>query len=292
MNENTLKLGLPKGSLQETTLSLMEKAGFRFSGAGRSYYLNSDDETIEARMVRSQEMAPYVQDGHFDAGITGLDWVRETGSDVVTVADLIYSKASMRPCKWVLAVPDSSGIKSVKDLEGKSVATEVVNLARGYFKENGVKVDVEFSWGATEIKAPDFVDAIVEITETGNSLRANKLRIVDTILETNTQLIANKAAWENPWKREKLESIAMLLQAAIAAEGKVGLKMNVKAEDLDKVIAILPAITSPTISQLSDERWVAVETIIEEKTVRECIPALKRAGAAGIVEYPLNKVID
>lgn len=292
MSKKKLKLGLPKGSLQESTLSLLEKAGFRFSGAGRSYYLNSDDETIEARMVRSQEMAPYVEDGHFDAGITGLDWVKETGAKVVAVADLIYSKASMRPCKWVLAVPESSAIKSVKDLDGKSVATEVVNIAKDYFKKHGVKVDVEFSWGATEIKAPEFVDAIVEITETGNSLRANNLRIVDTILETNTQLIANKAAWADPWKREKIESIVMLLQAAIAAEGRVGLKMNVKAEDLDKVIRILPAITSPTISHLSDKAWVAVETIIEEKKVRECIPALKRAGAAGIVEYPLNKVID
>lgn len=292
MSENKLKLGLPKGSLQESTMMLLEKAGFRFSGAGRSYYLNSDDETIEARMVRSQEMAPYVEDGHFDAGITGLDWVMETGADVVAVADLVYSKASMRPCKWVLAVPDSSDIKSVKDLEGKSVATEVVNLSRAYFQKHGVNVDVEFSWGATEIKAPEFVDAIIEITETGNSLRANKLRIVETILETNTQLIANKAAWADPWKREKIESIALLLNAAIAAEGRVGLKMNVKSEDLEKVLAILPSITSPTISHLSDERWVAVETIIEEKTVRECIPALKRAGAAGIVEYPLNKVID
>ncbi len=292
MSEQTLKLGLPKGSLQETTLSLLEKAGFRFSGGGRSYTLKCDDDSIEARMVRSQEMGPYVQEGHFDAGITGLDWVMETGSDVQVVEDLVYSKASMRKCRWVLAVPESSPVQSVKDLEGKSIATEVVNLAKNYLADNGVKAHVEFSWGATEIKAPEFVDAIIEITETGSSLRANKLRIVDTLLETNTQLIANKQAWQDPWKREKIESIAMLLQAAISAEGRVGLKMNVRTADLEKVLSILPAITSPTVSQLSDKAWVAVETIIEEKTVRECIPALKRAGAAGIVEYPLNKVID
>ena len=242
--------------------------------------------------MRSQEMGPYVQNGHFDAGFTGLDWVLETNSKIVPVADLVYSKATMGKARWVLAVPDSSAIQSPKDLEGKSVATEVVNIAKRYFRRHGARVNVEFSWGATEIKAPDFVDAIVEITETGNSLRANNLRIVDTVLETWPQLIANRDSWRDAWKREKIESIALLLQGAIAAEGRVGLKLNVQTCDLAEILKVLPAITSPTISPLSDKKWVAVETIIEERIVKKVLPALQRAGAKGIVEYPLNKVIE
>ncbi|MCX7012393.1 MAG: ATP phosphoribosyltransferase, partial [Candidatus Sumerlaeota bacterium] len=227
-----------------------------------------------------------------DAGITGLDWILETNAKVHRVADLIYSKATMGKCRWVLAVPNASPVQSVKDLNGKAIATEVVNLTRRYLRSHGVRARVEFSWGPTENKAPEFVDAIVDITETGGSLRANGLRIVDTVLETWTQLIANRAAWKDPWKREKIESLALLMQAAIAAEGRVGLKLNVQVKDLDKVVRILPAITSPTISHLKDERWVAVETIIAETTVRKTLPALRKAGAVGIVEYPLNKVIE
>lgn len=292
MAKKILRLGAPKGSLQEATLALFEKAGFRFSQVNRSYYLNCDDPQIEARLVRAQEMAPYVQQGHFDVGITGLDWILETNSKVQRVADLIYSKSSMRKSRWVLAVPESSKIQSPKDLQGLTVATEVVNLAKRYFRRHGVRPKLEFSWGATEIKAPEFVDAIIEITETGNSLRANNLRIVDTVQETWTQLIANREAWRDPWKREKIEAIALLLQAAIAAQSRVGLKLNARIEDLEAILSILPSITSPTISHLKDERWVAVETIIEEATVRQALPALRRARAVGIVEYPLNKVIE
>jgi ATP phosphoribosyltransferase len=292
MTSKRLRLGLPKGSLQESTLELMRGAGFIFSQVGRSYYVNCDDEEIEARLVRTQEMAPYVMDGHFDAGITGLDWILETNSKVHRVADLIYSRATMGKCRWVLAVPESSPVKKPEDLNGKSVATEVVNLAKRYFRRKGVRPHIEFSWGATEIKAPEFVDAIIEITETGNSLRANGLRVIDTVQETWTQLIANREAWQDKWTREKIENIALLLGGAISAAGRVGLKLNVELDNLGKVIEILPAITSPTISSLQDERWVAVETIIEEKTVREVLPALRRAGAKGIVEYPLNKVIE
>jgi ATP phosphoribosyltransferase len=291
-SKKILRLGLPKGSLQDSTLALMDKAGFKFSQAGRSYYLNCDDDEIEARLIRSQEMAPYVQDDYFDAGITGLDWILETNSKVQRVADMVYSKATMRKCRWVLAVPEDSPVKSAKDLDGKRIATEVVNLTKRYFRRHGVRPRVEFSWGATEIKAPEFVDAIVEITETGNSLRANGLRIVDTVLETWTQLIANKESWQDPWKREKIENIALLLQAAITAEGRVGLKLNVEKKNLKEILNLLPAITSPTISPLGDDKWVAVETIIEERTVRETLPALRRAGAKGLVEYPLNKVIE
>lgn len=289
---SVLRLALPKGSLQDSTLKLFGLAGFEFSIASRSYLVNSDDPEIEALLIRPQETANYVQRGRFDAGLTGLDWILETDSKVHEVASLVYSKASMRPLRWVLAVPKSSPIQSVKDLEGKTIATEVVNLTRKYLERNGVKADVEFSWGATEVKAHEFVDAIVEATETGNSLRANNLRIVDTVLESTTRLIAGHEAWKDPWKREKIESIALLLQAAIDAHGRVGLKMNVPVGQREEVIGLLPALTSPTISHLSDENWIAVETIISEADVKRLIPALRRIGARGIIEYPLNKVID
>ncbi|MCL5271421.1 MAG: ATP phosphoribosyltransferase [bacterium] len=288
----TIKLGLPKGSLQEATLALFRRAGFDFSIEGRSYHVTSDDPEITAILIRAQEMAHYVEKGFFDAGLTGLDWIRETRADVVEVAELVYSKASMRPVRWVLAVPEASSIYSVKDLEGKRIATEAVELTRDWLARHGVKAEVEFSWGATEIKAPEFVDAIVEVTETGSSLRANHLRIVETILESSTRLIANRQAWADPAKREKIESIALLLQAAIAAEGKVGLKMNVPKAVLEAVTRILPALTSPTISHLADPDWVAVEIIAAESAVKKMIPELRRAGARGIIEYPLNKVID
>jgi ATP phosphoribosyltransferase len=289
----TLKLGLPKGSLQESTFQLFRKAGYHFSVASRSYYVNCDDPDIEAVLIRAQEMSRYVEEGLFDVGLTGKDWILENESDVVEVAELVYSKVSMRPVRWVLAAPESSSIQSVKDLEGKRIATEVVQLTKNYLKRNGVTAKVEFSWGATEIKAPQFVDAIVEVTETGSSLRANKLRIVDTVLESTTRLIANKAAWADPAKREKIEGMALLLKAAIEAEGKVGLKMNVPNDHrLGEVTRLLPALTSPTISHLSDPAWVAVEIIADERAVKTLIPLLCKAGARGIIEYPLNKVID
>jgi ATP phosphoribosyltransferase len=286
-----LKLGLPKGSLQESTFDLLDKAGYSFSVRSRSYFPSIDDDELSAMLVRAQEMAKYVQDGVFDAGITGLDWIAETGAEVQVVADLIYSKASMRPVRWVLAVPEDSDIQSVKDLEGKRIATEVVNLTRRWLAGHGVTADVEFSWGATEVKAPDLVDAIVEVTETGSSLRANKLRIAEVLLESNTQLIANKAAWDDPWKREKIENLALLMEGAIRAEGRVGLKLNVRRDDLKSIVEVLPALRNPTISPLFSDEWVAVETIIEERQVRRLIPELKRLGAEGIFEYPLNKMI-
>jgi len=295
MSEKTnqiLKIGLPKGSLQDSTLDLFAKAGFHFSVSSRSYFPSIDDDEIEAILIRAQEMARYVEKGAFDVGLTGKDWIIETGAEVVEVCDLIYSKASMRPVRWVLAVPESSDIYSVKDLQGKRIATEVINIAKDYLKRNNVTADVEFSWGATEVKPPELVDAIVEVTETGNSLRANKLRIVETILESNTKLIANKQAWENPWKREKIENIAMLLEGAIKSQGKVGLKMNVKKQDLEVIVEKIPALRKPTISNLTDENWVALEVIVEEKTVRKIIPELKRAGAEGIFEYEINKLIS
>jgi ATP phosphoribosyltransferase len=286
-----IRLGIPKGSLQETTLELFKKAGFSFKLADRSYYLNSDDPALEAMLVRAQEMARYVEDGVFDVGLTGKDWIMENKSNVVEVADLIYAKQTMRKVKWVLAVPVSSKIKSVEDLKGKRIATEVVNITKEYLRKNKVKADVEFSWGATEIKAPELVDAIVEVTETGSSLKANKLKIIDVVLESNTKLIANKNSYEDKWKKEKIKGIALLLKAAIEAEGKVGLKLNVEKKNLKKILKVLPAITSPTVSQLSNEKWVALETIIDESIVKKIIPALKRSGATGIIEYPLNKVI-
>jgi ATP phosphoribosyltransferase len=286
-----LKLGLPKGSLQEATLTLMHKAGFHFSVRERSYFPSIDDEEIEAMLLRAQEIPRYVEDGVFDAGLTGKDWIVENGVDIIEVADLIYAKQSMRPVKWVLAVHEDSDIRKVQDLKGHRIATEAVNITKNYLKKHTVDAIVEFSWGATEVKAPDLVDAIVEVTETGSSLRANHLRIVDIVLESTTKLIANKGSWKNPWKREKIESIAMLLQGAIAAEEKVGLKMNLKKASIEKILRILPALRKPTISELSEEGWVALETIVDENVVRAIIPKLKRVGAEGIIEYPLNKVI-
>jgi ATP phosphoribosyltransferase len=287
-----LRIGLPKGSLQTATFELLQRAGYHFSVHDRSYFQSIDDDELNAMLVRAQEMARYVEDGVFDAGITGKDWILETDADVVPVADLIYSKSSMRPVRWVLAVPENSDIHSVQDLEGKRIATEVVNLTRRWLEKHGVKADVEFSWGATEAKCPELVDAIVEVTETGTSLRANKLRIVEELLTSNTQLIANKAAWEHPWKRRKIENIALLMEGAIRAEGRVGLKLNVRKEDAARVIALLPALRMPTVSPLAfSEEWVAIETVIEERQVRKLIPELKRAGAEGLIEYELNKII-
>ena len=286
-----LNFGLPKGSLEEATIELFAKAGFRISKGPRSYRPAWDDPELDGRFVRAQEMSRYVENGFFDCGLTGRDWVLENGSAVVEVADLVYSRSSNRISKWVLAVPEESEVREVKDLEGKTIATELVNVTRGYFAERGVNAEVEFSWGATEVKVPELVDAIVDLTETGNSLKANKLRIVDVILETNTILIANKASWGDEAKRTKIESIAMLLQAALEADAKVGLKLNVERTALDDVLNALPALRNPTLSPLSEDKWVAVETVIEKKIAREIIPALKRLGAEGIVEYPLNKLI-
>lgn len=286
-----MKLGLPKGSLQESTLALFKRAGFSFAVSSRSYSAICDDPEIAGTLIRAQEMSRYVQDGVFDVGLTGLDWIHENRSDVVEVADLIYAKQSMRPVRWVLAVPESSPFKSVKDLQGKRIATEVVNLTADYLQANDVQADVEFSWGATEAKAPDLVDAIVEVTETGSSLRANKYRIIDTVLESWTKLIANRDAMNDPWKRERIESMAMLLKAAIEAGGKVGLKMNVHKKDINAVREVLPSITSPTVSHLMDSDYMALEVILEEAFVKKILPDLKRAGAIGIIEYPLNKII-
>ena len=287
----TIKIGLPKGSLQDATFELFKHAGFNFSVSSRSYFPSTDDEEIEAMLVRAQEIARYVEEGVFDAGLTGKDWIVENGADVVEVLDLCYSKQSMRPCRWVLAVPETSPVKGVKDLQGKRIATEVVRITKDYLARHGVEAEVEFSWGATEVKAPDLVDAIVEITETGSSLRANKLRIVDEVLTTTPRLIANKAAFEDEWKRRKIENIALLLQGAIEAEGQVGLKLNCPRDKVKDIVALLPALKKPTISPLADDGWVALETILKEKEVRTMIPLLKRAGASGIIEYPLNKVI-
>jgi ATP phosphoribosyltransferase len=286
-----LKLGFPKGSLQESTLELFKKAGIKIQAGDRSYFPSCDDDELEIMMVRSQEMAKYVEDGVFDAGLTGFDWICESGAQVEEICELVYAKSGFRPVRWVLAVPNDSKIKSIKDLNGKRVATELQGYVRRYFLKNKVKVDVEFSWGATEAKAGRLVDAIVELTETGSSLRANNLRIVDEILVSTTRFIANSAAMKDPWKREKVENMAILLKGALAAEGMVGLKMNVSEKNLDHVIAVLPALKKPTISHLSVAGWVALEVIMEEKVVKKIIPALKRAGAEGIIEYPLNKLI-
>ena len=287
-----IKLGLPKGSLQEATVRLFRKAGFYIGISERSYFPSIDDDEIEVILFRAQEMSRYVEDGILDVGITGNDWILENGSNVVRVEELIYAKQSMRPVRWVLAVPQDSKIKSVKDLKGKSIATELVNVTKDFLKKNKVKSRVEFSWGATEVKAAIGVDAIVEVTETGSSLRANKLREVVTVCKSTTQLIANRKSWMVPWKRAKIENMALLLKGAILAEEKVGLKMNVRKEDLKAILALLPAMKKPTISGLSDANWVDVDTIIDEKAVKYLIPKLKRAGAQGIIEYPLNKVID
>ncbi len=284
-------LGLPKGSLEDATIQLFAKAGFNITKSSRSYRPTFDDETLDGRFVRAQEVSRYVETGYFDCGLTGQDWVRENASDVVEVCDLVYSRASNRRSKWVVAVPENSPVKTVKDLEGKRIATEVVNLTRAFLQEHGVTAEVEFSWGATEVKVPDLVDAIVDLTETGNSIRANKLRIVDTLMFTNTVLIANKTAWADPAKRRKIESIAMLLQAALEAKSKVGLKLNIEKSKLDAILADLPALRNPTINRLTDENWVALDTILDERVVREIIPELKLRGAEGIIEYPLNKVV-
>lgn len=286
-----LKLGIPKGSLQDATVDLFRRAGFSISVSSRSYFPGIDDPEIECMLIRAQEMARYVDDGVLDAGLTGLDWVLENNADIVTVADLIYAKQSFGKVRWVLAAPEASPIRSVKDLEGKIVATELVGATERYLAEHGVSAKVEFSWGATEVKPPVLADAIVEVTETGSSLRANKLRIVETVLESNTQLIANRGAWDDPEKRKKLEDIKLLLEGAISALGKVGLMMNVEKHNLDRILGVLPALKTPTISHLSDENWLAVNTILDESTVRFIIPRLKDAGAHGIVEYPLNKII-
>ncbi|OGG05397.1 MAG: ATP phosphoribosyltransferase [Candidatus Glassbacteria bacterium RIFCSPLOWO2_12_FULL_58_11] len=286
-----IKLGLPKGSLQDATLELFRKAGYDFSVSERSYFPSIDDPELEAMLIRAQEMARYVQDGVFDAGLTGHDWVIENGADVVEVADLIYAKRSMRPVRWVLAVPENSNFKTVKDLQGKRIATEVVNIARRYLESHGVSAEIEFSWGATEAKVPELADAIIEVTETGSSLRANNLRILETVLESTTRLIANKKSWADPAKREKIENIAMMLKGAIAAEGRVGIKLNVPRQKIAEIVSILPAMKNPTISGLNDPEWVAMEVILEENTVRRIVPELKKHGGRDIIEYPLNKVI-
>jgi ATP phosphoribosyltransferase len=293
----TLKLGIPKGSLQDATVQLFARAGFNIYVSSRSYFPTIDDPEIECMLIRAQEMARYVSDGVLDAGLTGQDWIAEheagdgrTGV-IESIADLIYAKQSFGKVRWVLAAPEDSPIKSAKDLEGKTVATELVRATRAYFQRHGVKVNVEFSWGATEVKPPMLADAIVEVTETGSSLRANRLRILDTLMESNTQLIANKTALADPWKKHKLENIALLLKAAIEAQGRVGLMLNAPIDKQQEIIGLLPALQKPTISALSDSKWCAINTIIEEKTVRDLIPKLKAAGAQGIVEYPLNKIV-
>ncbi|MCS6772138.1 MAG: ATP phosphoribosyltransferase [Kiritimatiellae bacterium] len=284
-------LGLPKGSLQESTFAMMKKAGFTITAGSRSYVPNVDDPEIDARLIRAQEISRYVEQGLLDAGLTGYDWIVENQSDVHEVANLVYAKQGLRPVRWVLAVPNDSPIQSVKDLQGKRIATEAVGLARQYLARHGVEAHVEFSWGATEVKAPDLVDAIIEITETGSSLRANNLRIVDTVLESTTRFIANKTAWQDPWKRAKIENIALLLRGALAAETKVLLKMNVSAAQLDPVVRLLPALHAPTVMPLSGTGWYAVESVVDEPVVRDLIPKLKAAGAEGIIELSLNKVI-
>ncbi len=286
-----LKLGIPKGSLENATVDLFRKAGFTITTSTRSYFPSIDDPEIECMLIRAQEMARYVEDGVLDAGLTGYDWVVENDADVVTVADLVYAKQSFGKVRWVLAVPEASPIQSAQDLEGKIIATELVGATRRYLAKHGVTAKVEFSWGATEVKPPDLADAIVEVTETGSSLRANKLRIVETVMESNTQMVANKKAWADPWKRQKLEDMKMLLDGAIAALGKVGLMLNVQKAQLAAVLGVLPALKNPTVSPLSDGEWFAVNTILDESTVRTIIPRLKQAGAQGIVEYPLNKIV-
>ncbi len=286
-----LKIGIPKGSLENATIELFRKAGFSITTASRSYYPAIDDPEIECMLIRAQEMARYVQDGVLDAGLTGRDWVEENEANVETVADLVYAKQSFGKVRWVLAAPESSQFRTVEDLQGKTIATELVSTTKRFLAGKGVKARVEFSWGATEVKPPELADAIVEVTETGSSLRANKLRILETVLESNTQLIANRDSWADVWKRKKLQDIKLLLEGAMNALGKVGLMLNVQKDDLSAVLAVLPALKNPTIGQLSDDSWLAVHTILEETTVRSIIPRLKEAGAQGIVEYPLNKIV-
>ena len=286
-----LNFGLPKGSLEDPTIKLFGKAGYHITKGSRSYTPCWDDPSIDGRFVRAQEMSRYVEDGFFDCGLTGRDWVLENNSDVEIVADLVYSRSSNRISKWVLAVPESAPIQSVSDLSGMTIATELVNVTRSYLTKNNVDAEVEFSWGATEVKVPELVDAIVDLTETGSSLRANKLRVIDVLMETNTVLVANKTSWANQDKKAKIENIAMMLEAALQADSKVGLKLNLKRSEINEVLKDLPALRKPTISPLSDDLWVALETVIEKKVSRELIPALKRLGAEGIVEFPLNKLV-
>jgi ATP phosphoribosyltransferase len=286
-----LKLGIPKGSLENATVDLFRRAGFNITTSSRSYFPAIDDPDIECMLIRAQEMARYVEDGVLDAGLTGRDWVEENEADVMTLADLIYAKQSFGKVRWVLAAPEASPFHTVHDLQGKIIATELVGATRRYLDRHGVKAKVEFSWGATEVKPPVLADAIVEVTETGSSLRANKLRVLDVVLESNTQLVVNKASWSDEWKRRKLEDLRMLLESAINALGKVGLMLNVHRDNLNQVLGTLPALKKPTISHLSDDDWLAVNTILDESTVRHIIPRLKEAGAQGIVEYPLNKIV-
>lgn len=292
MSDKMIKLGIPAGSLQEATAELFKKAGYTIKFSSRSYYPEIDDDEIECMLIRAQEMARYVEQGVLDAGITGHDWVLENNSQVHEVCELMFSKVSRRPVRWVLCVPNDSPVKSVKDLEGKRIATEVVGLTTRYLEKHGVKANVEFSWGATEVKPPKLADAIVEVTETGSSLKANNLRIVEDVLVSTTRFIANKSAWQDSWKREKLENISLMLQSCLAAEGKVGLMMNVRRADLGAIIRELPALQKPTVASLSDPDWVDVNTIVDESFVRMIVPRLKAAGARGIVEYPINKIID
>ena len=290
-DERILKLGLPKGSLEKPTFDLFEKAGYDIQGASRSYRPQIDDSELRARLLRAQEIGRYVHQGFLDCGITGKDWVAENEADVEVLCDLPYSRATSNPPRWVLVVPEDSPIKDVKDLQGKLIATEALNLTRNFLKEHGVEAKLEFSWGATEVKVPDLVDAIVDITETGSSLRANKLRIVATLMQSFPQFVANRKAAANPWKRAKMERIVLLLKAALEARDKVGLKMNVSEKQLQSVLDTLPSLRLPTVNHLSQDGWLAIETILEEKVVREIIPDLKAAGAEGIIEYPLNKVV-
>ena len=292
MSSNVLKLGIPAGSLQEATAELFRRAGYKITFSSRSYYPSVDDDEIECLLIRAQEMARYVEDGVLDAGLTGHDWIMENNSDVHEVAELVFSKVSRRPVRWVLCVPENSPVQSVKDLQDKRIATEAVGLTTRYLQKHGVTARVEFSWGATEVKPPKLADAIVEVTETGSSLRANNLRILDEVLQSTTRFIANHRAYDDPWKKQKIDDIALMLRGAMAAEGKVGLMMNVPRDRMRQVLTLLPALQQPTVSSLADEQWVAVNTIVDESVVRQIIPRLKSAGARGIVEYPLSKVID
>jgi len=291
MEQKTLTIGLPSGSLMEPTIALFAKAGYAISGSSRSYRPSVDDPELRIRLLRAQEISRYIEHGYLDCGITGYDWVQENESHLEEVVKLPYSKATSNPTRWVLVVPEDSPVKSVRDLEGKRVATEAVGITRRFFERAGVKVEVEFSWGATEVKVPDLVDAIVDITETGSSLRANKLRIVDTLMESYPELYANTSAWADEWKQSKIKNLALLLKAALAARDLVGLKMNLPEKSLKKLLEALPALRNPTVSPLAQPEWVAIETVIEEKVVREIIPSLKTLGAEGIIEYPLNKVV-
>ncbi|MDP7552704.1 MAG: ATP phosphoribosyltransferase [Nitrospinaceae bacterium] len=291
MSDNVLKLGIPKGSLEEATVNLFAKAGYDIKIKSRSYFPSIDDEEIECMLIRAQEIARYVENGVLDAGLTGKDWVQENRADVVEIADLVYSKTSTRPVRWVLAVPNDSSIQSIKDLQGKRIATEAVNMTTDYLKKHGVTAEVEFSWGATEVKPPKLVDAIVEVTETGSSLRANNLRIIETIMESNTKFVMNKDAYNDSWKKEKVDRLVLMLQSAMAANGKVGLMMNVPKDKINAIMKILPPGKKPTVAELTDPKWVDLSVILEEKLVREIAPDLKRAGVEDIVEYSLNKII-